>query len=242
MESVATETITFDESGLGADPAQHDVAIVVIGETPYAEFEGDREDLALDTVDQATIANVQASGLPIVLVVISGRPMIMTEEIDSVDAVVAAWLPGTEGDGLAEVLFGDYDFQGKLSFSWPANMAQITSGFVGDNPNVLYPFGFGLNYGNNTQVATAAPSALPTAVESDAPTSAKVLQLLLRQCLQRLWSVQILQQARQQLCLLYHQLNLMSQLFRLQVQPQYHRDSLWILEYPHSLGLWCLKN
>lgn len=173
MESVATETISFDESGLGADPSQHDVAIVVIGETPYAEFEGDRENLALDTVDQATIANVQASGLPIVLVIISGRPMIMTQEIDSVDAVVAAWLPGTEGDGLADVLFGDYDFQGKLSFSWPADMAQVTSGFVGDNPNVLYPFGFGLNYGNNTQVATATPSASPTAVESDAPTSAE---------------------------------------------------------------------
>jgi beta-glucosidase len=167
MENVVTETITFNETGLGADPDQHDVAIAVIGETPYAEFEGDREDLSLDAIDQATIANVQASGLPIILIVISGRPMVMMEEIKGADVVVAAWLPGTEGDGLAEVLFGDYDFQGKLSFSWPANMAQITNGFVGDNPDVLYEFGFGLNYGNNTEVATAAPS---TAVESAPPS------------------------------------------------------------------------
>jgi beta-glucosidase len=84
LESVATNAITFSVDGTGADPTEQDVAIVVIGETPYAEYEGDREDLGLDTVDQATITTVQASGVPIVLVLVSGRPMIITDEIEGV--------------------------------------------------------------------------------------------------------------------------------------------------------------
>lgn len=168
LESVATNAVTFNELGIGADPKNHDVAIVVVGELPYAEYEGDRDTLALNSTDQAAIANVQASGVPMILVVVSGRPMIITNEIKGVDTAVAAWLPGTEGDGIAEVLFGDYDFSGRLSFSWPANMAQITNGFVGDNKNVLFPFGYGLTYQDQSPTTTTVAS--PTATESQAPS------------------------------------------------------------------------
>lgn len=172
FESLATNTVTFNEAGVGADPLQHDVAIVVVGETPYAEFEGDREDLSLDSVDQTAIATVKASGVPIILVIVSGRPIIITDEIEGIDAVVAAWLPGTEGDGIAEVFFGDEEFSGKLSFSWPASMDQITNGFVGDNPNVLFPFGFGLEYGDVAPTADITPAPIiETEDESVAPTS-----------------------------------------------------------------------
>lgn len=172
LEAIATNAVAFDETGVGADPNLHDVAIVVIGERPYAEFEGDREDLALDAVDLTTLSNVLASGVPTILVVVSGRPMIITNEIQGVDAAVAAWLPGTEGDGLAQVFFGDYNFTGKLSFSWPASMAQIRNGFVGDNPNVLFPFGHGLNYETQASPSTDAPSAAPNQAESPAPSQA----------------------------------------------------------------------
>ena len=176
LESIATNAVTFNVDGDGADPTEHDVAIVVIGETPYAEYEGDRDDLILDDVDQATIANVQASGVPVVLVVVSGRPLIITDEIDNISAVVATWLPGTEGDGIAEVFFGDYDFVGKLSFSWPANMGQIRNGFVGDNPNVLFPFGHGLSYQDNT-IATDTPTTSPVDEETQSPSTSSPTEM-----------------------------------------------------------------
>lgn len=155
-------SVTLDEDGSTADPALHDVAVVVIGETPYAEGLGDDLTLALNATDLATIANVQASGVPMVLVLVSGRPLIITNQIDAFDAVVAAWLPGTEGDGVAEVLYGDFDFSGTLSFSWPRNAAQVLGGFVGDNPNVLFEFGFGLDYARTANAPTIAPVAAPT--------------------------------------------------------------------------------
>jgi beta-glucosidase len=179
LESLGTGSVTFVEDGSGADPNEHDVAIVVVGETPYAELEGYDDDLTLDDEDQTTINNVKASGVPMVLVIVSGRPMIVTDEIEGIDAVVAAWLPGTEGDGIAEVLFGDYGFTGTLSFSWPADMTQVWNGFIGDNPNVLFPFGFGLNYEsvNATKtpttpppVSSPSPPAAPTTTGTAVPT------------------------------------------------------------------------
>jgi hypothetical protein len=125
--------------------------------------------LTLDDEDKTTINNVKASGVPMVLVIVSGRPMIVTDEIEGIDAVVAAWLPGTEGDGIAEVLFGDYGFTGMLSFSWPADMTQVWNGFIGDNPNVLFPFGFGLNY--ESVKATEAPTTIPPVSSPGSPAA-----------------------------------------------------------------------
>jgi beta-glucosidase len=77
---------------------------------------------------------------------LSGRPLMITEELDNWDAFVAAWLPGTEGDGISDVLFGDYNPTGKLSFSWPRDISQIPSNYTDENYNPLFKFNYGLTY------------------------------------------------------------------------------------------------
>jgi beta-glucosidase len=140
----AGTSVTTSPDGSGADGAN--VAVVVVGETPYAEGAGDRSDLTLGADDQAVIARVKAAGVPTVVVLLSGRPLIINDALASADAFVAAWLPGTEGQGVADVLFGDYPPTGKLSHSWPRSMAQvpINIGDAGYDP--LFPYGFGLSY------------------------------------------------------------------------------------------------
>ncbi len=137
-------TITFSADGKGAEGA--DVGVVVIGETPYAETMGDRADLTLAPEDVAAVENMKAAGIPVVVVLLSGRPMIIDKVIDKADAFVAAWLPGTEGDGVADVLFGAYKPTGKLSFSWPRTMAQVTVHRGDANYDPLYKYGYGLTY------------------------------------------------------------------------------------------------
>ena len=124
-----------------------DVAVVVIGEEPYAEMKGDRTDLALSKEDIAAVAAAKATGVPVAVVILSGRPVILGEIATQADAIVAAWLPGTEGAGIADVLFGDFKPSGKLSFTWPRDMDQVPLGH--GKPAIqdpLYPFGFGLSY------------------------------------------------------------------------------------------------
>jgi beta-glucosidase len=165
----------LSENGLGldADANKHDVAIVVIGERPYAEGMGDvRSDNnvlveagsqikglmkilepygnSLELArshpeDLATIRNITSKGIPVVAVLISGRPLLVNQELAEVSSFVAAWLPGSEGQGVADVLLGDYDFHGKLSFSWPEQpSAELNVGDPEYDP--LFPFGFGLHY------------------------------------------------------------------------------------------------
>jgi len=137
-------------SPAGDVPKGARVAVVVIGETPYAEMQGDRKDLALDPADVALVRSVKASGLPTIVVLLSGRPMILESILPHADAIVAAWLPGTEGDGVADVLFGKYNPSGKLSHTWPRSMAQIpiNVGPDGEKPKdvPLFEYGFGLRY------------------------------------------------------------------------------------------------
>jgi len=121
-------------------------AVIVIGEQPYAEGAGDRTDLKLPDSDVQMIKSLKASGVPVVLVLMSGRPMILSNVIEDCDAVIAAWLPGTEGDGIADVLFGDYKPTGKLSHSWPASMSQIPVNGVTTGVDVLFPYGYGLTW------------------------------------------------------------------------------------------------
>ena len=136
--------VTYAKDGAGAAGA--DVAIVVVGETPYAEFKGDRDDLALSKEDQLAVANAKGAGVPVVLVVVSGRPLILGDALAQADAVVAAWLPGSEGAGVADVLFGDHKPNGKLSFSWPRSMAQIPVNVGDATYDPLFKYGFGLTY------------------------------------------------------------------------------------------------
>ncbi len=136
--------VTFSRDGSGANGA--DVGIVVIGETPYAEGVGDKEDLSLAAEDVMAISNLKQAGIPVVAVLLSGRPMIIAEVLGQCDAFVAAWLPGTEGQGVADVLFGDYKPTGKLSFSWPRSMAQIPINVGDKNYDPLFKYGFGLTF------------------------------------------------------------------------------------------------
>ncbi|CAH0346739.1 glycoside hydrolase family 3 N-terminal domain-containing protein [Bacillus sp. CECT 9360] len=131
--------VDFSEDGSGAQG--HDVAIVVIGEPPYAEMFGDRDDLGLLQEDIDLMNKVKATGVPMVVLLQSGRPMILTEQLKDMDALVASWLPGSEGAGIADVLFGDYPFTGKLSFTWPRNIEQVNSH---DKTHPLFKKGFGL--------------------------------------------------------------------------------------------------
>ncbi|MBB5519993.1 glycoside hydrolase family 3 protein [Amphiplicatus metriothermophilus] len=138
-----------------------DVAIFVIGEEPYAEGYGDRPTVDFDRRDPALLAamrRLRADGVPVVTVFLSGRPLWANPELNASDAFVAAWLPGTEGGGIADVLFRDeaggvrYDFTGKLPFSWPAEPTQTPLN-VGDEPyEPLFAFGYGLTYADRTEL------------------------------------------------------------------------------------------
>lgn len=143
--SVSPQTkVTFSKDGSGASGA--DVGIVVIGETPYAEMMGDRTDLNLSDEDVAAVDAVKQAGIPVVVVVLSGRPVIIDKVLDKADALVAAWWPGTEGRGVTDVLFGDFNFKGKLSMSWPRSMAQIPINVGDANYDPLFKYGYGLQY------------------------------------------------------------------------------------------------
>lgn len=129
------------------------VAIVVFGETPYAEWQGDVKTLAYQprvNSDAKLLESLKAQGIKTVAVFLSGRPMWVNRELNASDAFVAAWLPGTEGAGIADVLLRkkdgsiNYDFKGKLSFSWPAKPDQTAN--AGDGSTPLFAFGFGLSY------------------------------------------------------------------------------------------------
>jgi beta-glucosidase len=136
--------VTFSVDGSGVDAA--DVGIVVVGETPYAEGRGDREDLSLSPADVTAIANMRKANIPVVVILLSGRPMILNESLELCDAFIAAWLPGTEGQGITDVLFGDYQPTGKLSCSWPRSMDQIPVNIGDSKYDPLFKYGYGLTF------------------------------------------------------------------------------------------------
>jgi beta-glucosidase len=135
-------TTSRDASGAAAA----DVVVVVVGEEPYAEMSGDRAELKLSSADRAAIANARKSGKPVVTVLITGRPLVIEDWLPMIDGLLVAWLPGTEGDGVADVLFGDYKPTGKLPHTWPRNMKQIPINFGDASYDPLFPYGFGLSY------------------------------------------------------------------------------------------------
>jgi beta-glucosidase len=138
--------VTFSLDGSGAEGAA--LGIAVIGERPYAEGVGDRADLSLSEEDLNTAGNMKKAGIPVAVIVVSGRPLILGNVLSQADAVIAAFLPGTEGQGVTDVLFGDYKPTGKLSFSWPKSMDQLPLNINGprDRYDPLFPIGFGLSY------------------------------------------------------------------------------------------------
>jgi len=148
-----TESVTLENSWADAD-----TVIVVFTETPYSEGVGDNDNLTLTTGmshpdNQAALdiaRDAKAAGKNVIGILISGRPLVLGDNLDYFDAFIAAWLPGSEGgNGISDVIFGDYDFTGKLSFTWPKNLSQIgytSTQAIYDESLVLFPFGYGLSY------------------------------------------------------------------------------------------------
>lgn len=139
-----------------------DVAVVVFGEEPYAEFQGDLANLMFKSGksgDLELIQKLKADGIPVVAVFLSGRPLWLNREINAADAFVAAWLPGSEGGGVADVLLQgadgkpQYDFKGKLSFSWPRRADQFENNYGQEGYDPQFPFGHGLSYADNGDLA-----------------------------------------------------------------------------------------
>lgn len=146
-------TVVFDEAGTGNHSA--DVVIAVYGEDAYAEFQGDRPhlDFENDAFDTGLLSQYRERGMPVVSVFLSGRPMWVNPEINASDAFVAAWLPGSEGGGVSDLLFKrdpSFDFTGKLAFSWPKRADQATLNIGTDGYDPLFPYGFGLTYADRT--------------------------------------------------------------------------------------------
>ncbi|HMG53219.1 MAG TPA: glycoside hydrolase family 3 N-terminal domain-containing protein, partial [Kofleriaceae bacterium] len=154
----ASTTVTFNQSGAGID-SSYRVAIAVVGETPYAEGAGDRPGaMNLDSTDLATINTLRNSGVPVVVVLVSGRPLDIASQLPNWNALVAAWLPGTEGQGVADILFGVAQPTGKLPMTWMSSVNQQPIN-DGDGKTPLFPFGFGLSYGAVTRDAYATIEA-----------------------------------------------------------------------------------
>ncbi|HEY3141705.1 MAG TPA: glycoside hydrolase family 3 N-terminal domain-containing protein [Acidimicrobiales bacterium] len=135
-------TVTYNVDGNGID-GTYKAAIAVVGEAPYAEGAGDRPgSMSLDQTDLAALSRLRASGVPVVVVLVSGRPLDIAGELGGWDALIAAWLPGTEGRGVADVLFGDYDPTGKLPMTWMQSASQQPIN-AGDGKPALFPLGAG---------------------------------------------------------------------------------------------------
>ncbi|MGW1022340.1 glycoside hydrolase family 3 protein [Streptomyces sp. NPDC002577] len=150
--------VTYSEDA-SAPTAGSDVGVVVVGETPYAEGYGDvggpecgwcstpqqeSKSLSLQAQDKAVVDKVCSAVEKCVVLVVSGRPQIITDQLGKIDALVASWLPGSEGAGVADVLFGKRPFTGRLPVSWPRSADQVPVNVGDDEYRPLYPFGWGL--------------------------------------------------------------------------------------------------
>jgi beta-glucosidase len=151
--------VTYRRDASGLD-GSYDVAVVVVGERPYAEWFGDRTDsLELDAADLETLASVKRSGVPAVVILVSGRPLVVTDQLPDWKAFIAAWLPGSEGQGVADVLFGDYAPTGTLPMTWPRSASQIPINVGDPSYDPLFAYGFGLTYPQPSPRLVAALAA-----------------------------------------------------------------------------------
>jgi len=155
IEKHSTAIVVYDKDAT-QNHFDADIAIIVVGETPYAEFFGDighesnTRKLTLTEEHQKYIKIYAEKGVKTVVVLVSGRPLIVTNQIESSDAFIAAWLLGSEGEGVAELLFGDFNFSGKLPHSWPTSIEDYKGkygpNFWDNSIQPLYPLGYGLKY------------------------------------------------------------------------------------------------
>jgi len=149
-----------------------DYSVVVIGETPYAEGSGNKANLSLPKSDIELIKKMKNMGHPVVVILISGRPLIIEPILHFSDVIIAAWLPGTEGDGISDILFGDYQPQGLLSNTWPKTMAQIPINFGDLNYDPLFPYGFGI-----TSLENSSHGSSPLLMSAATNQNGKTIEL-----------------------------------------------------------------
>jgi beta-glucosidase len=155
IKKLAKGTVVYDKDAT-QNHFDADVAIIVVGENPYAEFFGDIGhesnilQLTLTEAHQKYLKTYQEKGIKTIVVLVSGRPLVVTKQIQKSDAFIAAWLLGSEGKGVAEVLFGESNFSGKLPHSWPKSVEDFKGkygpNFWDDSIKPLYPIGYGLKY------------------------------------------------------------------------------------------------
>ncbi|MFI6034188.1 glycoside hydrolase family 3 N-terminal domain-containing protein [Streptomyces sp. NPDC051315] len=154
--------VTYDRYGNGVD-GSYTAAVAVVGETPYAEMRGDRPgSMGLDQEDLQTLARLKASGVPVVVVLVSGRPLDIAAQLPDWKALLAAWLPGTEGNGVSDVLFGDHAPTGKLPMTWMRSASQQPVN-DGDGKTPLFPYGHGLTYAGTDPGPGPDPEPAPEA-------------------------------------------------------------------------------
>jgi len=170
-QALGDDKVVYDLSGRGIDVSQFGAVIAIIGEGAYAEGKGDVPTLANPfESDLSLLKRVSGKGVPVVTVLMSGRPLYMTPEINRSDAFIAAWLPGTEGQGIADLLFrkGDgsvaYDFTGRLSYSWPKSACQ-TPVNAGDGKTPLFAYGYGLSASDVKELAPIEETASPSSCD-----------------------------------------------------------------------------
>ena len=144
MEAAIAGRVTYSADGSSRGSAN--VGVAVIGEPPYSEDRGDRGDLTIPSEQVNVVKALKDAGLRTVVVLVAGRPMIIEPLLQYADAIVMAWLPGSEGAGVTDVLFGDVAASGKLPFTWPRTMQQIPINQGDTTYDPLYPYGHGLTY------------------------------------------------------------------------------------------------
>jgi beta-glucosidase len=151
IQAAADEDMVVEYSLSGifeGDPSNPEaVCLGVVGELPYAEGRGDSRTLNLPPGENRALRKLERECANLIVILVSGRPLIITEVLEEWDALVATWLPGTEGGGVADVLFGEVPFSGKLPYTWPASTDQLPLGSSHDIP--LFPYGFGLVSGGD---------------------------------------------------------------------------------------------
>ncbi len=143
IQAVKPANVTLQFVSQTSGSYSGDVGIVVVGEAPYAEGKGDSSTLAMPSGAASAITNVCSKVTKCIVMLESGRPLIINSQLATSNAFIAAWLPGTEGRGLTDVLFGDYGFKGKLTFTWPNAVTQEPIN-NGDGQTGLFPYGFGI--------------------------------------------------------------------------------------------------
>ena len=146
FKATVKDTNDISYSIYGENIPDSDIIIAVIGEKPYSEGWGDRKSLDLSDEDKKILKRVKEKNLPYLIILVSGRPLLIEDEIKDSDAFIAVWLPGTEGAGIADMIFGDYPPTGKLSMSWPRSIDQLPINIGDKIYNPLFPFGYGLSY------------------------------------------------------------------------------------------------